>query len=460
MPVPVTGRGEFAPGVPERARQCEVFPADNVSIPTTRAGVLTEIHDLQEECTLRMDPRRTACLPTVGSRGYCVWDEVSGYDTARISGGNLMLVHSMGMSISLRLVRLLAATLLSGIAGICSQSQPAQAADPADPQETTARKITPTSFDALPPAAVLLPSLPLAFTKGVPESIDDLREMEAHVHSLVAKLTETTVGLTIGNAQGSGVIVSEDGMVLTAAHVSGPPGRPVTVLLSDGTRAFGRSLGRNRRLDASLIKIETPEKKWSHAPIASLKDITVGDWSIVMGHPGGHQAGRLPVFRLGRVIEADDQVIQTDNELVGGDSGGPLFDMHGRVIGINSRIGPETSLNLHAPICAYTDDWDRLCAGEDIILHSGAVLGVSAEPVEQGVRVTRVWPGDPADRAGLREGDILLRFDSRRVPSFERLRELVGKRQPGTRVVLSLLRGDEVLEISVELGERQRTAEE
>jgi serine protease Do len=370
-----------------------------------------------------------------------------------------MRVNSVRMSNSPRTSRLLVTALILGIFSIGSQSQSVQAADPSGPQETTARKITPTSFDALPPAAVVLPSLPLAFSKAAPESVDDLREMETHVHSLVAKLTETTVALTIGNAQGSGVIVSEDGIVLTAAHVSGPPGRPVTVLLSDGTRAFGRSLGCNRALDASLIKIETPERKWAHASVASMKDIAVGDWSIVMGHPGGHQAGRLPVFRLGRVIEADDQVIQTDNELVGGDSGGPLFDMHGRVIGINSRIGPQTTLNLHTPICAYTDDWDRLCAGEEIILHSGAVLGVSAEPVERGVKLTRIWPGDPADRAGLREGDILMRFDSRRVPSFERLRELVGKKQPGTRVVLTLLRGEEVLEVPVELGARQKTAE-
>jgi serine protease Do len=371
-----------------------------------------------------------------------------------------MPVNSVLMSSNARTGRLIVTALVLGIVSICSHVRPVQAAEPAGPQATTAQKVTPTSFSALPPAAVVLPSLPLAFSKAVPESIDDLREMETHVHSLVAKLTETTVALTIDNAQGSGVIVSEDGMVLTAAHVSGPPGRRVTVLLADGTRAFGRSLGRNQALDASLIKIETPEKAWPYAPIARIEDVGVGNWSIVMGHPGGHQPGRLPVFRLGRVIEADDLVIQTDNKLVGGDSGGPLFDMHGRVIGINSRIGPQTSLNLHTPISAYTDDWARLAAGDEIVLHSGAVLGVSAEPADGGLKLTRVWPGDPADRAGLREGDILLRFGARRVSSFERLRELVGKRQPGSRVVLTLLRDGESLEMSVELGARQKSFED
>lgn len=366
-----------------------------------------------------------------------------------------MPVYSVWMPDHTRAGRLIVSALNLGILSICLQSHPVQAADPAEPQETTARKVTPTSFNTLPPAAAVLPNLPLGFSKAVPESIDDLREMQAHVQSLVASLTETTVALTIGNAQGSGVIVSEDGMVLTAAHVSGDPGQPVTILLSDGTRAFGRSLGRNRTLDASLVRIETPEKKWPHARMARIEDIHAGDWSIVMGHPGGHQPGRPPVFRLGRVIEADNMVIQTDNELVGGDSGGPLFDMHGRVIGINSRIGPRTWLNLHTPINAYTDDWERLAAGDDFFLHRGALLGVSGERADRGLKLTKVWPGDPADRAGLREGDILLRFDSRRVRSFESLRELVGENEPGTRVVLTLLRDAEVLEVTVTLGARQ-----
>ena len=90
----------------------------------------------------------------------------------------------------------------------------------------------------------------------------------------------------------------------------------------------------------------------------------------------------------------------------------PLFDMHGRVIGINSRIGPSTSFNLHTPIDAYTDVWEQLLAGEDFILHSGALRGVQGEQDERGLKLTKVWPEEPAGRAGLREGDILLSFQS------------------------------------------------
>jgi serine protease Do len=337
---------------------------------------------------------------------------------------------------------------------------PAQTDQSAQPTQTTANKVTPASFDVIPQAVVELSKIPLAFSKGVPESIDDLREMEAHLQGLIPRLKQSTVALTVGNAQGSGVIVSDDGYILTAAHVSGRPNHRVSITLADGTQVTGRSLGRNQTLDASLIKIDSPQQTWPYSPMADFKDIGVGDWCATLGHPGGYQADRDPVLRLGRVIHVDEEVIQTDNELVGGDSGGPLFDMYGRVIGINSRIGPSTTFNLHAPICAYADDWDRLVAGEDFILHSGALLGVRAEPDERGLRLTKVWPENPAGRAGLREGDILLRFQSHPVHSIEQLSRLVGEHQPGERVVLSVLRDGEVQEFPVRLGSRNATEEE
>src|SRR5690606_17613332 len=125
----------------------------------------------------------------------------------------------------------------------------------AEPTQTTANRVTPASFDVIPQAVVELSKIPLAFSKGVPETLDDLREMETHIQALVPQLKQATVALTVGNAQGSGVIVSEDGYVLTAAHVSGRPNHRVSITLYDGTRVTGQSLGRNQTLDASLIKI-------------------------------------------------------------------------------------------------------------------------------------------------------------------------------------------------------------
>jgi serine protease Do len=297
--------------------------------------------------------------------------------------------------------------------------------------------------------------LPAVFLKPAPEGRDDLRAMESHLQSLVEKLTHATVGVKIGRAQGSGVIVSEDGYVLTAAHVSGQPGQKVEFVLHDGRKVSGTTLGRNQTLDAGLMKIEQDGAKWTYTDLAEWASVKDGCWCLATGHPGGYHEGRSPVFRLGRIIGANKRYIQTDCELVGGDSGGPLFDMHGKVIGINSRIGMNTNFNFHVPVSAYSDDWERLASSQSFTSHSGAVLGVSGKPHNLGLEITRVYPGEPAAEAGVRVGDILVTFGSRKVPSIDRLIDLVGQHAPGRRVKLGIKRGDETLEIQVVLKERQ-----
>ena len=94
---------------------------------------------------------------------------------------------------------------------------------------------------------------------------------------------------------------------------------------------------------------------------------------FAMGHPGGLQVGRAPVVRLGKVLaivdrrngrQTGDYYIQTDCPLIMGDSGGPVFDLDGKVIGINSKIGIATTSNIHVPVDSFVDTWDRLAAGE------------------------------------------------------------------------------------------------
>jgi serine protease Do len=250
------------------------------------------------------------------------------------------------------------------------------------------------------------------------------------------------------------VLVSADGYILTAAHVSGPPEGPIAVTLPDGTETIGRTLGRNRTLDASLVKIEASDGPLPHVSMGKLDDIQHGGWCLVTGHPGGYQAERPPVVRFGRIVAITDRLFQTDCELVGGDSGGPVFDMQGRVIGINSRIGEETSLNLHVPIDVYTNHWDRLVAGESFDVHSGAFLGVEGEPVQGGIRLTTIRPDEPAEQAGIRSGDILLTFQGKAVESILQLKELVGQERPGSRVRLTLRRDNQVMKLTVRLGYR------
>ena len=221
-------------------------------------------------------------------------------------------------------------------------------------------------------------------------------------------------------------MVTADGYVLTAGHGSGKAGRKVTIIFPDGKRAKGSTLGANRRLDAGLVKI-TDKGPWPFLPIGTDKDLKVGDWCLATGHPGGFRPGRPPVVRLGRVIVKNSRFLQTDAILVGGDSGGPLFDMHGRVIAINSRIGRTTTQNIHVPISAYSLDWVPLVQSK---VWRGALLGINGggkgNTDPRGIKVSGVPKDFPADRAGLKVGAVITKFYGRPVKTSARPLHLVG----------------------------------
>src|SRR5438876_11640505 len=95
-------------------------------------------------------------------------------------------------------------------------------------------------------------------------------------------------------------------------------------------------------------------------------ELTKGEWCLATGHPRGYKPGRTPPVRLGRDLTFGNTIIKTDCTLVGGDSGGPLFDMQGRVIGIHSRIGQTLAQNMHVPVDTYRETWDRLVKGDRV----------------------------------------------------------------------------------------------
>jgi serine protease Do len=317
------------------------------------------------------------------------------------------------------------------------------------------------AVDAIPRLAVsAYKPLPDSLRKPVPESVDELRAIEQRVRSLIPELRAVTVGLRRGPAQGTGVIVSKDGFVLTAAHVSGPPGSRVTIIRNDGEILRGRSLGRDTETDAGLVKIDLPEGRASTLPVAKVGEtdhLKEGDWVIGTGHPGGFDEERLPVIRLGRVIASMSRIIHTDVTLVGGDSGGPLFDLNGRVIGIHSRIGPGAELNFHVPISVYTDNWYWMTTFEDRPVEvgpGGPMLGVDGEASRGGCRITRVSSNTPAEAAGFEKGDVITRFDGYYIRSLEDLVAAVGQYSPGDSVVITYRRGSDTHTARVRLAER------
>lgn len=303
------------------------------------------------------------------------------------------------------------------------------------------------------PAVTQEAELPAVFSKTVPEGVADLAVIEVHISQLAERVRPFTVGLRIESAKGSGVIISEDGYILSAAHVSNRIDCNVEIVLSTGETVRGVSLGADRTLDSGLIKISDPAyagRKWPAATLADSDMVKAGDWCLVASHPGGPGKSRRVEIRLGRVALATPWVVQSDCELVGGDSGGPLYDMTGRVIGINSRIKESTDANFHVPANVWRRDWERLTAGK--VFQSGTGLGLSGEPVSEGLSITKIWKGEPADVSGLKPGDVIVRFQSQRASNLNDLIRLLAQERPGKQATLEILRAGKPLTVAVELG--------
>jgi S1-C subfamily serine protease len=149
--------------------------------------------------------------------------------------------------------------------------------------------------------------------------------------------------------------------------------------------------------------------------------------------------------------------MSSDCTLIGGDSGGPLFDMQGQVIGIHSRIAEPLTANVHVPINAFRDAWERLRDGENWGYAPGQqpFLGVEGETGASDARIRRVFPGSPAAAGGMRDGDIVVGFAGNLVSDFASLQRYVEEQDPGNKVKIVVLRGETTVELNVALGRRR-----
>ena len=292
--------------------------------------------------------------------------------------------------------------------------------------------------------------------KQVPQGIEDLVAIQERLRSLLPQTKAALVSIEAMDGAGSGVIVSEDGLVLTAAHVIGTTGKKMFVRLPDGKRAPAVSLGGSEISDAGMLQI-TKKKKWPFVQMAASNTSEVGDWCFGLGHPGGFDKKRGIVVRIGKVIANKDETMQTDSRLLGGDSGGPLFDFEGRLIAIHSRVSQLPDQNFHVPIDCFHANWNFF-KNQDLItyekMQAGGFFGVECEYTEAGLVVRDVIPSSAAQQAGVQINDILVSVNDKQIDSREEFIILISSMMPGELAKVKLVRNGAEFSVKVNLGSR------
>lgn len=298
-----------------------------------------------------------------------------------------------------------------------------------------------------------------------------LLSVQNSIRNVVDRSLPAVVSISDGAGYGSGVIVSPEGVILTAGHVVNTGASQFEIFFPGGQTATARLLGYNLNVDAAMLKLEGTGP-WPFVELGQQASLNKGDWVVCLGHSGGYELGRKPPVRTGRVLDFRDEMIVTDAVLIGGDSGGPLFDTEGKLIGIHSSIGEVIAENRHVSIDLYRRDWQRLARGErwgqlpdlpgDIDKHlppdgkqleprqaQRAMLGVKVDQAAAKAVVSEVTPGSPAERIGLKRGDVIEVFGGVNVQSGPQLIELVRQRCVGESVRIQVRRGQSLFQLEV-----------
>lgn len=267
--------------------------------------------------------------------------------------------------------------------------------------------------------------------------------------------------------QGSGFIVSSDGLILTNAHVVRDASE-VTVKLTDRREFQAKVLGADPRTDVAVLRIDA--QGLPTVPLGSSKALRPGEWVLAIGSPFGFENSVTAgvVSAKGRSLPDDSLVpfIQTDVAVNPGNSGGPLFNARGEVVGINSQIysqsGGYQGLSFSIPI-------ELASRIKDQIVSTGraqhARLGVTVQEVNQaladsfglerpeGALVSGVEPDGPAAKAGLKSGDVILRFNGQPIVASADLPTLIGQAAPGDKATLEIARQGQRETLSAQLGD-------
>jgi putative serine protease PepD len=278
--------------------------------------------------------------------------------------------------------------------------------------------------------------------------------------------SSAVVEIQAGNATGTGFVIDAQGHVVTNEHVAGEA-QSVEVRFGTGGEEQARVIATDPSTDLAVLEVDLAGHDVTPLQLGSSADVEVGDSVYAIGNPFGLER----TFTAGIVSAVDRDItapnnftindaIQTDAPVNQGNSGGPLLDDSAKVIGVVSQIASETGGNVGI---GYAVPSDTVRDVVDALLRDGeidrAYLGVRLTETDDGVRLGDVIEGEPADDAGLQNGDLVLQAGGRPVESASDIQGAVAQRKPGEKLEVRIRRGNDERTVTVTLGTRPAAAE-
>jgi len=349
----------------------------------------------------------------------------------------------------------------------------------------------PTSVGAVPEFAQQRPGA-ITLTSDEEVNVRVYRQASPAVANIVTRAVEYNFffGAVPSEGAGSGFVIDQQGHILTNFHVV-QGAQEIEVTLGDQTRYQAKVVGGDPRNDVALLKIDPKGRKLTVLPFGDSRSIQVGQRVLAIGNPFGFQSTLTTgvISALGRTVSTGresfiDEAIQTDAAINRGNSGGPLLNSAGEVIGMNTAIftpsGTTAGIGFAIPIHTARQ------IAQDLITDGRvrrAYLGVEGTPlamlpglsdalklpVQEGFLVERVTPGGPADRAGIRGGnravrvglyqlliggDVLVAINGQKIEDQQGLTILLNRQRPGDEIVLTIYRGQQKMDVRIRLGDR------
>jgi putative serine protease PepD len=263
-------------------------------------------------------------------------------------------------------------------------------------------------------------------------------------------------------AQGSGFVIDEEGTILTNQHVV-EGAEQIEATFADGTTVEAELVGTDASADVGVIDVDVPADELTPLRLGDPSQLRVGEPVVAIGSPFGFEGTITAgiISALDRTVDAPNGypifgAIQTDAPINTGNSGGPLLNMNGEVIGINaqieSRSGGNVGIGFAIPIDSAGRASDAILAGESVAYpYIGARL---ADSPSGGATIAEVQPDSPAEEAGLEDGDVVTAVDGEEIASTDDLVATIAELAPGDVVTLTVERDGETQEIDVTIGRR------